>query len=138
MAKHIIDTTSPEFEGIPMRLRESHDGMVLLAEDRRENGSLRGIITIEPTMLTKKMSESFDEKGLADVPTQYLDRPFLEYLADDVGSDDKSGHKKHAKVYDELMDDDFVKTLLQAEGVTLPEIATIKGKFGAVKALEES
>ncbi|GAJ11638.1 unnamed protein product, partial [marine sediment metagenome] len=53
--KRIIDTTSPDFDGIPMRLRESNKGAILLEEDRRENGNLRGLITIDPQRLLSRM-----------------------------------------------------------------------------------
>ncbi len=152
MAKHIIDTESSEFDNIPMRLRESCKGQVLLAEDRRENGKLRGLITIEPERLAETITDdtggvSFpltvndpdelevkaqtvrEARRFAGMPSQYYGKTFEEYLVDDVEGEDKSGHKKHAKIHEELMDDVFVKTLLQAKGVTLPQIAAMKAKF---------
>ena len=156
MAKHIIDTESPEFEGIPMRLRESCKGQVLLGEDRRENGSLRGLITIDPESLAEIITDDTggvefpltvqDPDGLeakanivrvarrfAGVPAQYYGKTFEEYLADDVEGEDKAGHKKYAKVHEELMEDAFVKSLLQAKGLTITDITAIKKKFKNVK-----
>lgn len=157
MAKHIIDTESPEFGNIPMRLRESHKGMVLLKEDRRPDGSLRGLITIEPESLAETITDdtggvSFpltvkdaDElesvaqtvrqaRHFAGVPAQYHGKTMEEYLADDVGGDNISGHKKHAKVHEELMDDAFMKTLLQAKGLTAGQITALKAKFKNAQA----
>jgi len=157
MAKHILDTESPEFDNIPMRLRESCKGQVLLAEDRRENGSLRGLITIapdslaevitddaggvtfpltvnDPDELAEKAATVASARHFAGIPAQYYGKTLEEYLADDVGVDDKSGHRKYAKVHEELMDDDFVKTLLQAKDVTIEKMAEMKTKFKNAEA----
>ncbi len=150
--KHIIDKTSPDFDHIPMRLRESLEGNVLLEEDRREDGSLKGIVSIEPESMAEVITDDTggvtfpltvndpDElaavarivgqaRRFAGVPAQYLGKTFEEYLADDIEGDDKSGHRKYAKIHEELMADDFIKTLLQEKGVTLPKIAEMKAKF---------
>ena len=152
MAKHIIDTTSPEFDNIPMRLRESCKGQVLLSEDRRPDGSLKGLITIDPESLAETITDdtggvSFpltvqdpDEleakantvraaRHFAGVPAQYYGKTFGEYLADDVGVDNNSGHKKHAKVHEELMDDESVKTKLKDKGLIDDDIEAMKNKF---------
>lgn len=157
MAKHIIDTESPEFDNIPMRLRESCKGQVLLAEDRRENGKLRGLITIDPEALAEiitdengglefplTINDAFElvtmantvgiHRRFAGIPPQYLGKAFEEYLADDVDGDDKSGHRKYSKVHEELMDDAFVQTILQAKGVTLTKIAEMKLKFKSAQS----
>ena len=152
MAKHIIDTESPEFDGIPMRLRESCKGQVLLGEDRRENGSLRGLITIDPESLAEIITDDTGGVGFpltvndpdeleakantvrrarrfAGMPAEHYGKTYEEYLADDTDSDNNSGHRKYAKIHEELMDDDSVKSLLQAKGVTLDTITAIKAKF---------
>jgi len=156
MPKHIIDTESPEFDGIPMRLRESHKGQVLLEEDRRPDGSLRGLVCIELGALTEIITDDTgvvvfpltvtnpDEleaaantvrqaRRFAGVPPEYVGKTFAEYLAGDVAGANISGHKKYAKIHEELMDDESVKVLLQAKGVSLSVINEMKGKFrGAV------
>lgn len=152
MTKHIIDTESPEFEGIPMRLRESCKGQVLLEEDRREDGSLRGLITIDTESLAEIITDNTggvefpltvqdpDEleakanivrraRHFAGVPAKYYGKTFEEYLADDTGGDNKSGHRKHAKIHEELMDDPFIRTILQANGVTPDKLMAMKAKF---------
>lgn len=162
--KHIIDKTSPDFDHIPMRLRESLEGNILLELDLRKEGDptvvkglkkvgdLKGIVSIEPESLAEIITDDTggvtfpltvndpDElaavartvgqaRRFAGVPAQYLGKTFEEYIATDVETDDKTGHRKYAKVHEELMDDDFIKTLLQARGVTLPKIAEMKAKF---------
>lgn len=119
--KHIIDTTSPDFDGIPMRLRESHKGMVLLEEDRREDGSLRGLVTMEPESLSTRM----DEHNLpADFPVSERSKLFIEYIADDV--EDKAGHKKYRGVLADLLDDTDFKVVLEAKNA---DIISLKSKL---------
>jgi hypothetical protein len=133
MAKHIIDMISPDFDGIPMRLRESCKGQVLLAEDRRENGSLRGLITIDPEALTTKMSDQCSPDSLGELPSQYLAKSLIEYVADDVSGENRTGHKQYAAILAEVLDDPEINTKLQLQGLTAGDINQLKTKLHGAK-----
>ena len=133
MARHIIDTESPDFDGIPMRLRESLKGAVLLDEDRREDGSLRGVISIDMDNLTKRPDEKLSPENLSELPSQYHSRPYIEYIVDDAESEDKSGHRKYAPIYEELMDE--ARERFNACGISDTGIAALKIKLGNAREL---
>lgn len=125
--KHIIDTTSPDFDGIPMRLRENHQGRVLLEEDRRADGSLRGIITIGlEDLLLKTPNELGQTEGL---PAQYHNQPIIVFFGDDMNADNQTGHRKNAAVFEELMDEPEARQKMDAHGFSVADIEKLKTKF---------
>jgi len=115
--KRIIDTTSSEFDRLPQRLRESHEGMILLGEDRRGDGSLRGVITIDTEELSKSMEGM---RGGTPGDT----RKFIEAIIDD--EEDTMGHKKYLDVYADLLNDVAFSAELVTRGV---DVSALKSKI---------
>ena len=164
--KHIIDKTSLDFDYIPMRLRESLQGNVLLeldywkegdpsvAKGSKKVGDLKGIASIDPESLTeiitddtggvifpltvndpdelKAVAQTVGEaRRFAGVPAQYHGKPFLEYIADDVNGEDKTGHRKNAGIFEEIIDEAAGE--LDEQGIKANAREILKTKFRQAK-----
>ena len=147
MSKHIIDTTSPDFDGIPMGVRESLSGEILLKEDRKD-GHLYGIVSISIDQITEIIPvitfpitvNSLDElkqkcsefHRYPNAPTEYQGKHYIEFLADDVCGANTTGRREQAHIFEDVMDE--AASQLEANGIDAVKRDELKAKFANAAA----
>jgi ankyrin repeat protein len=85
------------------------------AEAIIELGLSPGFTSIYVDHLTMRLDEIFSERALVEIPSNEHKKLEIEWFADDI--DDKSGHKKYAKIYEELIDEPNFATKLDEKGI---------------------
>lgn len=84
-----------------------------------------GFTSIEVENLLKASEEFLPESALVGVPANVRKKPYIERLAFNEDNDGE-GHKKHAKIYEKLVDNPVFAAELDKKGI---DKAKLKQKF---------